>query len=261
MPASEGRVDQQDRTGVRQRGCPGPHPGPRGNQRDPRSHAVIAPRGCAASRQVPLTGRKADEIIWLHGAAAAIMNADLRMRTDSKRRGVATRSTYVAGAAGSPMFSCSRSDRRPLRLGLVWRGAQVDGFSAQQEYVVAAETMTTVWQTRYRLLLEELEQWVDWLGGDEPSRWLLSGSSAGSGSSRQRARPCTAREPERRADDHRKPASVSAMSSSASIGCIPPRMTCPSTGMRWPSRSAVSLSAPGACRSCCMATSAVTLWP
>lgn len=28
--------------------------------------------------------------------------------------------------------------------------------------------MTTVWRTRHRLLLEELEQWVDWLGGDEP---------------------------------------------------------------------------------------------
>jgi len=28
--------------------------------------------------------------------------------------------------------------------------------------------MTTVWQTRYRLLLEELEQWMDWLGGNEP---------------------------------------------------------------------------------------------
>lgn len=28
--------------------------------------------------------------------------------------------------------------------------------------------MTTVWKTRHRLLVEGLEEWVDWLGGDDP---------------------------------------------------------------------------------------------
>jgi len=28
--------------------------------------------------------------------------------------------------------------------------------------------MTTVWKTRHRLLVEKLEEWADWLGGDEP---------------------------------------------------------------------------------------------
>lgn len=28
--------------------------------------------------------------------------------------------------------------------------------------------MTTVWKTRHRLLREELEEWVEWLGGDAP---------------------------------------------------------------------------------------------
>jgi hypothetical protein len=28
--------------------------------------------------------------------------------------------------------------------------------------------MTTVWETRHRLLVEQLEQWVDWLSGEEP---------------------------------------------------------------------------------------------
>lgn len=33
--------------------------------------------------------------------------------------------------------------------------------------------MTTVWETRNRLLLDQLEEWVDWLGGDEPRELVI----------------------------------------------------------------------------------------
>jgi len=33
--------------------------------------------------------------------------------------------------------------------------------------------MTTMWKTRHRLLLEQLEEWVNWLGGDEPRESVI----------------------------------------------------------------------------------------